>query len=104
MKYCTKCGAECNDKDVFCSKCSAKLSITSIKRDSTVDSVISILVILCDICLGLTIIGLAWAIPMTIAINKRIKNNKKFGVGLSVCTLLFISKIAGILMLLQDNQ
>lgn len=44
-------------------------------------------------------IGLAWYIPMVISYSRKLKKGKKVSTGFKVCTLLFVSTIAGILML-----
>jgi hypothetical protein len=44
-------------------------------------------------------IGLAWYIPMVISYSRKLKRGKKVSTGFKVCTLLFVSTIAGILML-----
>jgi|SRR5574344_540667 uncharacterized membrane protein YvbJ len=104
MKYCPKCGAECGDNDNVCTKCGEKLTVTPVKKpDETVNTVIKVFNILSCVCLGFTIIGLAWAIPMTLNANKKMKNGEPFGVALSVCTLIFLSTVSGILMLVQDS-
>ena len=44
-------------------------------------------------------IGLAWYIPMVISYSRKLKRGKKVSTGFKICTLLFVSTIAGILML-----
>lgn len=50
-------------------------------------------------------VPLAWAIPMTVVIFRRLRNYERIGTGLKVCTLIFVSLIAGILLLcMNDNN
>lgn len=49
------------------------------------------------------LIPLAWTIPMTVSIFKKFKNNQPISTGLSVCTLLFVSIIAGIILLVANK-
>lgn len=51
----------------------------------------------------LTLVGLAWSIPMTVTVFHKFRDNKPVGVGLKVCTLLFVNLIAGILLLCVKN-
>lgn len=50
------------------------------------------------------IIPLIWAIPMTISYFNAKNNDKTIGTGFKVCTLLFVSQIAGILMLCDSSN
>ncbi len=122
MKYCPKCGRELDDEAVMCTACGEMLEekqdnrnkglITAIKvfliiacvtapfgsltMSSTIELIISLIV-------GL--LPLAWCIPMTIIIFRKLKNNEPIGTALKVCTLIFVSLIAGIMLLcLKDNN
>ncbi len=48
-------------------------------------------------------IGLAWCLPMTLSYCGKVKRGEPIGTGFKVCTLIFVSLIAGILMLC-DNE
>lgn len=50
------------------------------------------------------LIPLAWCIPMTVAIFGRMNRGEPVGVGLKVCTLLFLSLIGGILLLCMNDE
>ena len=56
-------------------------------------------------CIGsaFSLIPLCWMIPMTVHYFRAVKGHRPVGVGFKVCTLLFVSLIAGILMLC-DNE
>ena len=47
---------------------------------------------------------LAWCLPMTIVLSRKMKNNETIGVGFKICTLLFVSTIAGILLLCAGDN
>ncbi len=107
MKFCSHCGTEINDDAVVCVNCGCP--VTNEKKSSndqsTMKTIILIFLILGCISIGWLIIPLAWCIPMTISIKRKMDNNEPIGVGLKVCTLLFVNTIAGILLLcLSDNE
>ena len=49
-------------------------------------------------------IGLAWCLPMTLSYCNKVKRGEPIGTGFKVCCLLFVSLIAGILMLCDNND
>ena len=70
--------------------------------------IISVLLILSCVLQGICTLGiaLAWCIPMTVVIRKRLRTGVAVGTALSVCTLLFVNTIAGILLfcLAEENK
>lgn len=62
-----------------------------------------ILCILNTVSYGVLIIPLAWCIPMTIWVYQAYKGERELSVGFKVCVLLFVSMIAGILLLCDDE-
>lgn len=50
------------------------------------------------------LIPLCWTIPMTVHYCRAVKEGRYVGVGFKVCSLLFVSTIAGILMLVDGNN
>lgn len=51
------------------------------------------------------LVPLAWAIPMTVVIFRKLRNYERIGMGMKVCTLIFVSLVAGILLLcMNDNN
>ncbi len=51
------------------------------------------------------LIPLAWCIPMTVSVCRKLKNGEPISTALKVCTMLFVSLIAGIMLLcMGDNQ
>ncbi len=47
---------------------------------------------------------LAWCIPMTVSVHKKLNNKEPIGTALKVCTLIFVNQISGILLLCMDNS
>ena len=48
-------------------------------------------------------IGMAWCIPMVSSYKKKLKRGNKVSTKFKVCTILFVSTIAGILMLCDPD-
>ncbi len=53
---------------------------------------------------GILILPLAWMIPMTVHLWRIYKGTKDPSTAFSVCTLLFLNFVAGILMLVADSK
>ena len=130
MKYCTKCGQQIPDEAQFCPKCGAnqdfadpfnqnnnnqnfnQQSNNNYRRpepgsySANLKSVALIFMILGTIVNTLlALIPLAWCLPMTLHYNQCIKEGRPVSVAFKVCSLIFCSLIAGILMLCDnDNQ
>lgn len=49
-------------------------------------------------------IPLAWTLPLTITVSRRKKNHEPIGMGIKICTLIFVSRIAGILLLCHNDE
>ena len=106
MKFCTKCGNELIDEAVVCTKCGCATNQQSIftKSESTeLSTVAKIFMIIGTVLLGLYIIPLAWCLPMTLTYFNKVKNGEQTTTGFKVCCLLFVSLIAGIIMLCDKN-
>ena len=108
MKYCSECGNELLDKAEICPRCGCRVSPpqTAGKSSSSnedLDLITKIFLILGTITLGAFLIPLAWCIPMTVHAFECINENKPLSTGFKVCTLLFVSMIAGILMLCRKD-
>lgn len=106
MKYCSHCGAEIMDEAEICVHCGCRVANKSNSNYDTMSTVIKIFMILGTVVVGLCtfFIGLAWCIPMTMSVNKKLNNHEPVGVGMKVCTLLLVNTIAGILLFcLNDN-
>ena len=111
MKYCVKCGAELVDEAVICTKCGCAtenyrettLKKSNSKNNSNMKNVAKIFMIISTVFMGLYLLPLAWTLPMTLAYSRKIENGEEVSTSFKVCTLLFVSLIAGIIMLC-DNE
>lgn len=56
------------------------------------------------ISVGWTVLPLAWMIPMTVISWGIYKGTKKNTVAFGVCTLIFVSLVAGILLLVSKKE
>lgn len=111
--FCSKCGAEITDGSKFCPNCGNSVESTNTptpatnevtkKEVSTLKTVAKIFMILATVCSAMCLIPLAWTIPMTVSYSRKIRNNEPVGTGFKVCSLLFVSLIAGILMLCDED-
>lgn len=103
MKYCTHCGAEMLDDAVVCVKCGCSVKPPT-KKDDTMKLVVKIFMILGCISFGWALIPLAWCIPMTVTTFKKLDAGESFSTGFKICTLIFVSLVAGIIMLCSDDM
>lgn len=119
MKYCTKCGTELNDDALFCSSCgtkcesqfdyafaeevSTRTNNSNNSKKSEFSTVVKVFMILGLVATCWLIIPLCWTIPMTVHAFNKMNNGEKLTIGFKVCTLIFVSVIAGIFMLADDN-
>ena len=111
MKYCTKCGHELLDEAVLCPHCGCLTNDFALKpveepaapvvRPSGLKIAAKVFMILSTIIFGICTlsIALSWMLPMTIKYCNRIKRNVPIGTGFKVCSLIFVSPLAGIFML-----
>lgn len=106
MKYCTHCGAEMLDDAVVCVKCGCAVNepAKATDNDGTMKLLVKIFMILGCISIGWTLIPLAWCIPMTVSAFRKLDAGEKFSTGFKVCTLIFVSLVAGIIMLCSDDM
>lgn len=124
MKYCAHCGNELEDETMFCPKCgtptegatnpgptvqpvSSTPAVQTAKKNSTSETLRLIAFILClisTIACGWCIIPLAWMVPLTISVYKGYKGEKEMSMALRVCVLIFVNMIAGILLLVDNDQ
>lgn len=126
MKFCQHCGAEIEDEAAICVHCGCATNDVKTKTSNNNLGKIALIfmIIACvlnpilgglrylvaeDPATGLgQLIGgfitLAWCIPMTIHFSRKYKNGESVGTGFKVCSLLFVSMIAGILMLCMPKE
>ncbi|MCH5158492.1 MAG: hypothetical protein J1F33_04770 [Clostridiales bacterium] len=65
---------------------------------------VKVFMIIACVGMGFSLIPLCWTIPMTVHYFNATKNHRPIGVGFKVCSLLFVSLIAGILMLCDHEN
>ena len=117
MKYCGNCGTALADEANACSNCGTFTksytqceqatntpTATAPKAESGIVVAVKVLLILAAVAQGWLLIPLAWCIPMTISYFNSIKYNRPVSMALKICTLLFVSQIAGILMLCDQEH
>ena len=116
MKYCTHCGAQIDDDAFYCPKCGSlcnkrfspesEQSVPgSIKsRDKDLMTVAYIFCLISTIFWGFLIIPLLWMVPLTASLRHKINNVKPIGVAFKVIIILFVSFIAGIILLIGDSS
>jgi uncharacterized membrane protein YvbJ len=109
MSYCPKCGAKMEDNATICPSCGYNLreepNVEAVKSNGneSLQLVAKVFMIISTVLTGIYIIPLLWTIPMTVHYFTSCKEKRPVGIGFKVCTLIFVSLIAGILMLV-DNQ
>jgi len=105
MKYCTHCGAELVDDAVLCIHCGCqteKGKPQTQAKDDSIQTVIKVFLIFGCISLGWLLVPLAWCIPITVSIFRKMNAGEPISTGLKVCSLLFVNLIAGICLLCSD--
>lgn len=109
MKYCAKCGAQLVDEAVFCTSCGCEVPNLAEEKEknkkSGMQTAIKVLLIVgmvVSACLTYGI-SLLWSIPMTIYYWTKVDKGEKVGLGFKICTIIFTSTIAGILMLFENE-
>ena len=106
MKFCQKCGKEIIDEAVICPGCGCAVSDAKKENGGNDGLAVAskIFLIIGCIAQGWLLLPLAWCLPNTISVCKRMKNNEPVGTGLKVCSLLFVSMIGGILLLCRSDD
>ncbi|MDE7082974.1 MAG: hypothetical protein K2O89_04650 [Clostridia bacterium] len=109
MKFCKYCGSQVADEAVVCTNCGCAtdnyVPKTTAPSNSTYKTVAKIFMIIgCVLSAFYLLIPLCWTIPMTIKYCHSIENNQPVSTGFKVCSLLFVSLIAGIFMLCDNDN
>ena len=106
MKFCQTCGSEIHDEAVICPNCGCAVASNKATNDMKdgLATATKIFLILGCIAQGWLLLPLAWCLPITISICKRMKNGEPVGTGLKICALLFVNTIAGILALCRSDD
>lgn len=73
-------------------------------NDQTLKLIAFIFSLISTICVGWTLLPLAWMIPMTVISYGIYKGTKKNTVAFGVCMLIFTSFVSGILLLLARKE
>ena len=108
MKYCSHCGTEVVDEAVVCPSCGCKIASTNTNTIIEEDDkkifaqIIKILMIICCVVSGFALIPLIWTLPMTLHACCKLDRGEPMSVVFKVCVLLFVSRIAGIMLLCMD--
>ena len=124
MKYCSRCGAQLVDDAIICIGCGRLVNneqayspvyqpetaytphqVSATSASSPLAKVAIALMIVGTVVSGAYTMGiaLAWCLPMTLSYAHQIKSGEKVSVDFKVCSLLFVSTIAGILMLCDNG-
>ena len=118
MKYCSNCGSAVKEGARFCENCGVPLAgqpaeaervyeppyyENASRRDDGLATVAKVFLVLGCIAFGWALIPLAWCIPITVSIFRKLNNGEPIGVGLKVCAMLFVNLIAGILLLCMED-
>ncbi len=104
MSYCHHCGKEVEEGAVVCTQC----GFATINKEEVVvkkKNFVAMKVFLIIGCIfnAFYLIPLCWCVPMTIYAFNRIEKGEKFSIAFKICTTLFLSGIAGIMMLCDNN-
>lgn len=105
MKYCTKCGKELIDEAVVCTNCGCAVEPIRINKDTNaLIAAAKVFMVISTVINGFALLPLFWCLPMTISYFVKTANNEEITVGFKVCTLLFVSPMAGVLMLCDNDH
>lgn len=107
MKFCRYCGSQVRDEAVFCPNCgcATKENTSHEEKKSALQTVAMIFMILGCVAGGFMLIPLCWCIPMTVIYANSLNGTRSpVGLGFKICTLIFVSLVAGILMLCDDDK
>lgn len=111
VKYCVHCGAEIHEEAVICVKCGCNVEpnnpalVQQVQsKDDTLSIVIKVFLILGCISQGWLLIPLIWCIPMTVSIFHSLRDNRPIGMGMKICTLIFVNLIAGVCLLCMNDE
>lgn len=107
MKYCKYCGGQIADEAVICVNCGCatenKAEMTA-DNNSTLKTIAKLFMILACISGACLLIPLCWTIPMTVTYWRACEKNQPVSTAFKVCSLIFVSTVAGILMLCDNDN
>lgn len=105
--FCQYCGEEVNKNAVLCVHCGRLIKSEQPKKAQEIPKCLKIaikilMIISCVFCFPF-ILSLAWNIPMTVSVFRKLKKGEKVGTGMNVCVLIFCNLIAGCLLFVSDT-
>ena len=113
MKYCSNCGKEMRNSETICPGCGCEVGHQRVKyiyreRSSSNDKLktaAKVFMVLSTVIGGITcyLVPLLWCIPMTIAYFKKVENDEEISISFKICCLIFVSLVAGIFMLCDND-
>lgn len=111
--FCSHCGNEVNDEAVVCIHCGCAITQrkSNLKNgDASTQTEISelkriakVFMIIATFILAIFIVPLIWCLPMLRDYSNKIENGEPISSDFKVRILLFVSPIAGILLLLDKD-
>lgn len=114
MKYCRNCGSQIADEAVICVNCGCATGTAPVYPQyqparTDVSSILKLIakifmIVGCVAWASCFLIPLCWTIPMTVHYWNAVKNNQPVSVGFKVCSLIFVNLIAGVLMLVDNDN
>lgn len=112
MRYCPNCGAEVNENAVVCVRCGSGVYATPApmpvpaepQKDTTLQTVIKVFMIIGCVTQGVMLLPLAWCIPLTVHVFKAFKENRPISTGMKIFILLFVNLVAGICLLCMNED
>lgn len=103
--FCANCGEQISDNAYICPHCGCKVQNERASNNkNTLLTVAKIFMIISTVLSGIYLIPLAWCIPMTISLSRKINNGEKISTGFKICVLLFVNLVAGILLLCASDD
>ncbi len=120
MSYCTNCGEELLSGIKYCPNCGTKVEEPKKEYQETVEvktklgngeedvlgTIAFVVMTLKTVVFALAVVGiipLIWRIPMIIKYKKALDNKEPVDITFKVCTLIFVSVAAGILMIVDEK-
>ena len=110
--YCPNCGTKLANDAKFCGNCGYNLR-TAVQPAARVRDNDHTLIVIIEVCMilgcvyrgiGGFLVPLAWCIPMTVSFFRSVRNGTPTSTAFKVCTLIFVSLVAGILLLVMDDS
>ena len=116
MKNCSHCGKEIMDEAVICVNCGCEtrnqISKNEPQKNTTNIGLIKVFLVLgavlTSVC-GVSLIPIPflpaiWCVPMVIILCRKYDRGESVGTGWKICTTLFVSLIAGIMMFCMPTE